>query len=210
MTNTNKALYDEWSATYDAVENKTRDLEREACRNLLGGRKLGRVVELGCGTGKNTAWLAANAEHVTAVDLSPEMQLVAREKAAAENVDFAIADISRPWEFPADSADTITSSLVLEHIEDLGHIFAEAAKTLKPAGTFYVCELHPFKQYSGSKARFETAGETKVLDCYTHHISDYLTAANANGFRAERLDEWFDDGDRTSVPRLVSFLFNLR
>lgn len=210
MTQTNKALYDEWAATYDAVENKTRDLERVACRSVLGGRQLGAVIELGCGTGKNTPWLAANAKHVTAVDLSPEMQAVAREKVAAENVDFVIADISKPWDFSKEPADLITASLVLEHIEDLEPIFAEAAQALKRAGEFYICELHPYKQYSGSKARFEAAGGTKVLDCFVHNISDYTAAANANGFYTERLDEWFDEGERSAMPRLVSFLFKLR
>ena len=29
-------LYDQWSKTYDEVENKTRDLEKTACETVLG------------------------------------------------------------------------------------------------------------------------------------------------------------------------------
>ena len=51
-------LYDQWSATYDAVENPTRDLEKSACETVLSDLAFSRVLELGGGTGKNTAWLA--------------------------------------------------------------------------------------------------------------------------------------------------------
>jgi ubiquinone/menaquinone biosynthesis C-methylase UbiE len=62
--------YDSWSSTYDTVENKTRDLEKFACREILEEIPFETVIELGCGTGKNTEWLVTKAKHVTAVDLS--------------------------------------------------------------------------------------------------------------------------------------------
>ena len=209
-TTGNKQLYDKWSATYDTVENPTRDLERAACTETLSRIDLGRVLELGCGTGKNTGWLSERAASVVAADISPEMQSLARTKIASPNVDFQITDITKPWTFLREPVDLITASLVLEHIDHLGDVFGEAANALNIRGRFYVCELHPFKQYAGSKARFETDGGTEILDCFTHNVSDYLLAAEANGFVIERLDEWFDDGDRSSIPRLISFLFRRR
>lgn len=206
MTST-RQLYDEWSATYDAVVNPTRDLEKRACELVLGGMSFDRVLELGGGTGKNTAWLAERAREVVSVDLSPEMQAVAREKvAAAANVEFRIGDVTAQWDF-GERFDLITCSLILEHVEDLGHIFREAACVLSPGGRFYVCELHPFKQYSGSKARFETGEGLKIVECFTHHVSDYTNASTSAGFAIERVDEWFDHDARTSMPRLLSFVF---
>lgn len=202
----NQAIYGRWSETYDTVENKTRDLERVACRQVLSTVDFREVIELGCGTGKNTVWLAERAVHVTAVDFSPEMQAIAREKAFGSNVDFALADITQPWDFAEQKADLVTASLVLEHIEDLDAIFAEAAAHLHSGGSFYVCELHPFRQYAGSKARFELEGKTTELECTTHHVSDYTDAAKGR-FEIERLGEWFDEGARTGAPRLISFLF---
>lgn len=205
MTST-RELYDEWSATYDSVANPTRDLEKRACESLLGQHSFERVLELGSGTGKNTSWLAERSREVISVDLSPEMHAVAREKVKAENVEFRIGDVTGSWNF-GNVFDLITCSLILEHVEDLRHIFSEAAKVLIPGGRFYVCELHPVKQYSGSKARFETAEGSKVLECFTHHLSDYTNAALISGFSIERIDEWFDGYDRSSMPRLISFLF---
>lgn len=210
MADVNEKLYDEWSESYDSVVNLTRDLEEQACRQIIGARTYDHIIELGCGTGKNTLWLSEIARQLTAVDLSPQMQAIARKKVTAPNVTFRLADINLPWEFSDEKSSLITASLVLEHVEDLRFIFAEAAKHLKPGREFYICELHPFKQYSGSKARFESSSGTKVLDCYIHNVSDYLDAANAGGFELLALNEWFDGGDRTALPRLISFLFRLQ
>lgn len=205
MTST-RELYDEWSATYDAVANPTRDLEKRACESLLGQHSFERVLELGGGTGKNTGWLASRAREVVSVDLSPEMQAIAREKVSAANVEFRIGDVTEPWIF-GNGFDLITCSLILEHVEDLRHILSEAANALVPGGRFYICELHPFKQYSGSKARFESEEGLRVVECFTHHISDYTNAALISGFAIERIDEWFDGYDRSAMPRLISFIF---
>lgn len=201
-----RALYDEWSATYDEVANPTRDLEKRACESVLGGLTFGTALELGGGTGKNTAWLAERAARVVSVDLSPEMQAVARKKVNASNVEFRIGDVTGEWDF-AEACDLVTCSLILEHIADLRHVFREAAKVLNAIGHFYICELHPFKQYAGTKARFESEDGLKVLDCFTHHVSDYANAAIDNGFAVVKMDEWFDGDDREQIPRLISFLF---
>ena len=199
--------YNSWSETYDAVDNKTRDLEAIACRRILSGIAFKTVIELGCGTGKNTVWLAEKAEHVTAVDLSEEMLAVARKKIRSSNVEFRQADVKTRWDFIDAKVDLITCSLILEHVKDLDHIFDQAARYLNPSGYFYICELHPFKQYGGTKARFETGVGLEVIECYTHNISDYFRAAEKNNFITANFDEWFDDDNRFAIPRLASFLF---
>lgn len=201
-------LYDQWSATYDDVENKTRDLEKHACEQMLSTISFDNVNELGSGTGKNTAWLAARAKRVISVDLSIEMQAVARHKVTDPNVEFRLGDIRQEWKFADSNVDLITCSLILEHVEDLYFVFHEASKALRPGGYFYVCELHPFKQYAGSKARFETQDGFQVLECFQHHVSDYTNAATDNGFATANISEWFDE-DRNEIPRLISFLFRL-
>ncbi|MBL8102583.1 MAG: class I SAM-dependent methyltransferase, partial [Anaerolineales bacterium] len=146
--------YNEWSETYDANENLTRDLDQKVTRDILISQYFDSILETGCGTGKNTIFLADISAKVHALDFSPGMIEKAKEKVKAENVRFSIADLTKRW--PCDNAeyDLVTCNLVLEHIQDLTHIFAEAARTLKPKGKFFINELHPFKQYQGAKARF--------------------------------------------------------
>jgi malonyl-CoA O-methyltransferase len=202
--------YDEWSGTYDAVANPTRDLEQRVCETVLSAVEFSSVLEIGSGTGKNTEWLGDRADRVMSVDLSKEMQAIAKTKVKNRNVDFRIADIQKDWTFAAPgSFDLVTCSLVLEHVRELGGIFQQAKGRLAASGRFYICELHPFKQYSGSKARFESPDGTQAVECFIHNLTDYLEAAAAHGFTAKRIDEWFDNDNRTQIPRLKSFLFQL-
>jgi ubiquinone/menaquinone biosynthesis C-methylase UbiE len=199
--------YDSWAQQYDSNENKTRDLEARSLRETLATLSFENCLEIGCGTGKNTVWLLEKAATVTAVDLSEEMLAKAKEKITSPNVTFEQADITQPWNFAAKQFDLIGFSLVLEHIELLQSVLEKAAATLKPGGYLYISELHPFKQYNGSKARFDTAEGTQVVTCFNHHITDFTTAANAAGFELISINEYFDDDDRNNIPRLLTFLF---
>ena len=199
--------YNLWSTQYDTNENKTRDLEARSLRETLSTISFGYCLELGCGTGKNTDWLYKNAKQVLAVDLSEEMIAKAKEKINSSVVQFLQADISKEWTFPLKHFDLITFSLVLEHIKDLDHIFHQASGTVADGGYLYVGELHPFKQYAGSKARFETEKGLHVVECYNHHISDFTTAAFKNGFALQHLHEYFDADDQAGIPRVLTLLF---
>ncbi|HSP88730.1 MAG TPA: hypothetical protein VLN45_11390, partial [Ignavibacteriaceae bacterium] len=74
-------------------------------------------------------------------------------------------------------------------------------------GYVYIGELHPFKQYSGSKARFETEKGLEILNCFIHNISDFLKAAADNGFEITEMNEYFDNNNRTTIPRILTLLF---
>ena len=201
-----KQAYNSWASQYDTNENKTRDLEARALRNMLATISFNSCLEIGCGTGKNTEWLVQKAEHVTAVDLSEEMLFKAKEKIQSSSVEFKQVDINSEWNFTEKTFELVTFSLVLEHIENLDHIFKETYKKLNDDGYVYIGELHPFKQYTGSKARFETDDGLKVVDCYNRHISDFIQSAKKYGFKLMELDEYFDDDDKTSLPRILTLL----
>ncbi|MGB8192464.1 MAG: class I SAM-dependent methyltransferase [Chitinophagaceae bacterium] len=203
--NTQQA-YNTWASQYDTNENKTRDLEAQSLRESLKDISFDRCLEIGCGTGKNTAWLITQAKHVTAVDFSEEMLSKAKEKITAGNVNFMQADITAEWNFGNGNYDLVTFSLVLEHIEDLNHIFEQAADVLNPGAHVYIGELHPVKQYMGSKARFETAEGLQIVKCFNHHVSDFVHAGKKNGLMIVDIDEYFDDDNREQVPRIITML----
>ena len=197
--------YNNWAKTYDEVVNKTRDLEAGAIRSVLGSSTFDTILEIGCGTGKNTTWLAEKCNRLIAADFSEEMLHLAQEKIKSPKVTFKKADITKPWDF--EKADLITCSLVLEHIEHVSFIFEQAATKLDQGGQFYICELHPYKQLQGSRAKFEQDGNLLHLEYFIHHISDFLKASKEHGFACEDLQEWFDNDERNQTPRLVSYLF---
>ena len=62
--------YDRWSRIYDSNVNRTSDLDAQVVRRWLAGKHFRSVVEVGCGTGKNTAVLVTVADGVRAFDFS--------------------------------------------------------------------------------------------------------------------------------------------
>ena len=201
-----ETAYNAWAAQYDNNQNKTRDLEKQALRAELAGIQVQHCLEIGCGTGKNSAWLVEQAATLTAVDLSPEMLARAREKVQSPKAEFIQADILAEWNFAIQPYDLITFSLVLEHIRDLEAVFVKASAVLTQGGYLYIGELHPFKQYQGSKARFETPEGLQVVECYQHHISDFINAGRACGLKLVQLNEYFDEGEEKNPPRILALL----
>lgn len=201
-----KAAYAKWADQYDTNENKTRDLEAAALKSTIGDYKSSHCLEIGCGTGKNTVWLQTIAQKITAIDLSEEMLSIAKNKVSSSEVAFYSADITKDWLFAKHKYDLVTFSLMLEHIENLAPIFNKLSDFVLQNGLVYIGELHPFKQYTGSKARFETEVGTEVVTCFNHHISDFTSAAIENGFVVKSINEFFDEGDRNQVPRILSIL----
>jgi predicted TPR repeat methyltransferase len=199
--------YNIWASQYDSNLNLTRDLDKKCTIETLKNLDFKNVLELGCGTGKNTEWLLNKAERIIGLDFSQEMLHKAKAKIFDKRVIFKKADLTKDWEIENNFVDLITASLTLEHIKNLGHIFSQANLKLKKNGLFFISELHPFKQYSGSKARYETENGIKELEVYIHDISEYMDTAKNNGFQLIELKEWFDESSENEIPRLISFVF---
>jgi ubiquinone/menaquinone biosynthesis C-methylase UbiE len=199
--------YNQWSEIYDSNENLTRDLDQLLTRDTFAGQHFDSILELGCGTGKNTQFLVQIGKQVHALDFSEGMIEKARGKIRAENITFSVTDLTKAWPCENAAYDLITCNLVLEHIADLTHIFSEAARTLRSGGMFFINELHPFKQYRGTKARFENGEEIIEVDAFVHHISDFTNAALTQGLGILQLGEHWHEQDQGKPPRIISFLF---
>ena len=205
----NIQAYNHWAGNYDTVINKTRDLEAIALRQTLLNIPFDSVLEIGCGTGKNTEWLLTKAKRIVGADFSEKMLEKAKLKIQNEKVAFQHTDIREKWTFGEAQFDLITCSLVLEHIENLDFVFRQAKQVLQAGGFFYVGELHPFKQYQGSKARFDTENGVFELECFIHNVSDYYKAGKDNNFECVALQEWFDNKeDKLVIPRLLTLLYH--
>jgi ubiquinone/menaquinone biosynthesis C-methylase UbiE len=203
-----KEAYKYWSEQYDTNKNRTRDLEAISLRQNLNNQNFISCLEIGCGTGKNTEWLVSIADNILAIDLSEEMLEKAKQKITAKNVKFVQGDINQKWVFTENKKyDLAIFSLVLEHIENLDDIFEKLYEVLNPNATIYIGELHPFKQYSGTKARFETNKGLQIVTCFNHNISDFTNSAKKYGFQLVDVNEYFDDDDRSTIPRILSMIF---
>jgi len=199
--------YKHWSVQYDSNVNKTRDLEAISIRDSLSDIKFKKCLEIGCGTAKNTEWLITKGESILSVDLSDEMLAIAKQKITSKNVSFLKVDITQSWDFTSETFDLVVCSLVLEHIEDIDTIIRRIAEHLRIGGLLYIGELHPFKQYTGSKAKFENETGEQIVTAFTHHITDFIDASNTSGLQIEGIKEYFDDSDRSNPPRILALKF---
>ena len=196
--------YNEWSESYDTDENLTRDLDQTVTQDVLVDLHFNSILEIGCGTGKNTSFYTQIGEQVQAVDFSQGMIEKAKEKVNAENVKFSMMDITKQWVFDDGSFDLIVCNLVLEHIEDISFVFSEASRVLQTKGLFFINELHPFRQYEGKKARYRKDGDEIEVDAFVHNISDFLNAAVTNGLALVELKEHWHEQDKNKPPRIIS------
>lgn len=202
--------YNDWAETYDSQTNRTRDLAAAALRQMnlkLDGLK---VVEVGCGTGRNTAWLANRAAELVGLDFSEAMLAIARARVNNAHVRFVQHDVRTIWPLEDDSADLVVAMLILEHVEDLEAVFSEAGRVLRSGGQFLLCELHPMRQLAGGQAQFSNSrtGEHQSIAAFLHDVSDYVNAGLDCGFELRHMGEWRDaDATATSNPRLLSLVF---
>jgi len=202
--------YDRWSDQYDRDQNATRDLDGVVLRRsgiALRGRD---VLEVGCGTGKNTAWLAGESSSVIAMDFSEGMLARARTRATSPNVRFVAHDVRDAWPIASDSVDVVTCNLVLEHVRALSPIFDETVRVLRSGGHLFISELHPYRQLLGGQARFthEHSGETTLVPAFQHSVSEFINAGLAAGLQLRALGEHLEDGaPGDAPPRLLTLRF---
>ena len=202
-----QSAYNNWSESYDEDLNLTRDLDAHIVRNEFGNSKFDSILEVGCGTGKNTILFSEIADKVYAIDFSDGMISKAKEKVNLKNVVFTQADITLKWPIENNSIELVTCNLILEHIENLDFIFSEANRCLKKQGKFFINELHPFRQYDGKKATFMNDGKATEIDAFIHHISDFINAAINNRFKLLKFNELWHELDKNKSPRILSLLF---
>jgi SAM-dependent methyltransferase len=140
-------------AAYDAVaEGYDRLVEEDFwMRQLLWGRYLDlfhpgeQLLDVACGTGLDTLFLARHGLHVTGIDASPGMIARLREKAAREGlaVEARVGDAADLSAWPAGSFDGILSAFAGLNTVDLDRFAADAARLLRPGGRLIVHLLAP-------------------------------------------------------------------
>jgi malonyl-CoA O-methyltransferase len=201
--------YDRWAAVYDHDANPLQALEGPVVRAAVGEVRGLAVLDLGCGTGRHSLWLAAGGAAVTAVDFSEGMLAEARQKPGADAVRFVAHDLHQPLPFADAAFDLVVSGLVLEHLRELGGFFAEARRVLKPGGRAVVSAMHPAMFLRGTQARFTdpASGEVVQPGSVPHSVGAFVTAAVRAGFQLNAVDEFAPDAAFAErVPRATRYV----
>jgi ArsR family transcriptional regulator len=113
-----------------------------AIGRALGDAPLGRLIDVGTGTGRMIELFAPAADHALGVDRSPEMLRLARAKLAQAGLSAELrqGDI---YALPLTSgaADTVIVHQVLHYTQNPAAAVAEAARLLAPGGRLLIADF---------------------------------------------------------------------
>ena len=124
-----------WEQRYRAQEGSSEPspVLVEAASN----RPPGRALDLACGTGRNTIWLAQHGWNVTAIDGSPKAIEILRERAAGLHIATQIADLEDSgFTIAPASYDLIAICYYLQR-----DLFEPAKQALVPGGILVAIAL---------------------------------------------------------------------
>jgi ubiquinone/menaquinone biosynthesis C-methylase UbiE len=189
----------------------TRDgLNNPAAFDLIGDVDGLVVLDLACGEGYNTRFLAERGAKVTGVDFSERLIEYARneEESKKLGIQYCVLDAAHLKGLADSYFDLTTCFMALQDIENYGKAVSEVSRVLKLGGRFVFSIPHPCferimlneKKVDAARRYFE---ETKYViewnmerlsipfRTITFHrtLTDYFDALNRNGLHVSRLVE---------------------
>ena len=116
-----------------------------ALTNALPAGRIGRLLDIGCGTGHLLERVAPRVDSALGVDASRDMLALARTRLAERHLSQCAVRQADMYRLPlADAAfDVVTLQMVLHYAEDPAAALAEAARVLRPGGRLIVVDLAP-------------------------------------------------------------------
>ncbi|KAI0204865.1 cyclopropane-fatty-acyl-phospholipid synthase [Astrocystis sublimbata] len=208
---TNEA-YDRWASVYDSDGNFLQALDDLELRTLfprflnsIRSPKPWRLVDLGCGTGRNTSLLLGIRDSdIVALDASKGMLEVAKNRLSNTNSDaqvpgqrpdvrFEVFDMlassSPPASLMSHSVDAVISTLVVEHIP-LPTFFAHVSQILRQGGVLLLTNMHSEMGEISQAGFVDTATGEKIRPTsYAHTVEEVVVEARKCGLVVELHDE---------------------
>jgi len=188
--------YEIWAPEYDAAPNPLFCLEERHLSPLLPLTPQCDVVDLGCGTGRWLARIAALQPYsLTGVDVSAAM-LKQAAKMLGSNALLVRADCLRtPLETA--SADWIMSSFLISYVENLRKLAHEAARIARPRARLVLSDVHPVTREYGWKRSFRCLRQMIEIQTHPYQICDLHGAMEEAGFELEYFSEYcFEDEEK--------------
>lgn len=129
-----------WDGTEQAYQRHKQQLREILDSDLTPSS--GKILELGCGAGNISIWLAQRGYEVTGVDISPTAVSWAEHKVKTENIsiDFKVRDVLDLEGLDKNSFDIVLDGHCFHCIigPDRFKFLSEAFRVLKPGGLFIV------------------------------------------------------------------------
>lgn len=175
------------AAEWDAIRSlHVAESEVEAAiAQVLGDAPIGRLVDIGTGTGRMIELFGVRAQSALGVDRSPEMLRMARSKLAEAGLERAELRQGDMYALPlaSRSADVVILHQVLHYAQQPGAAVAEAARLLAPGGRLLIVD---FDRHDKEELRARDAHAR--LGFADDQIAHWFAGAGLAGDAPERLE----------------------
>ena len=113
---------------------------------------VGRLLDIGTGTGRVLELLGSRVDHGLGVDASKAMLALARARLARAGLAHCSVRLADMYRLPLPDAgfDIAVLQMVLHHAEDPGRVLAEASRVLRPGGKLIVVDLGPHRGHDAT------------------------------------------------------------
>jgi ArsR family transcriptional regulator len=141
------------------------EVER-AIDDALGRRSLGRLVDVGTGTGRMIELFGPRAAHAIGIDRSSDMLRLARVKLEAAGIQSSLRQGDMyALPLPDCAADSVIIHQVLHYAHSPAAAIAEAARVLAPGGTLLVVDFaaHEREELRATDAHIRLGFEDEVM-----------------------------------------------
>lgn len=158
-----------------------------AVSEIINQRPFGpRVLDLGCGPGWSSIFLAGRGCQVVASDVSADMLEIARENALRHgfSIDFRQGDMQSA-ELPVEESafDSVLVMDALHHCPDEKAVLLNCFRALRPGGCVVLVEPDWFHQYSPSSANDRKLFGTTERGLSSHLLRKSLRATGFGNIR---------------------------
>lgn len=119
---------------YNVFTDETNQRLVQACIDCTGIRPGQRILDIGCGSGIFSHWLAQRGLKVSAVDISPKLIDLGRR--LYPEVDFQVGDAGH-LAYRTGAFDAVSLCGVIHHFPEPAPVAAEVARVTKPGGSFF-------------------------------------------------------------------------
>ena len=155
-----------------------------AIGRALGQGALGRLIDVGTGTGRMIELFAPAADHALGIDRSPEMLRLARVKLAEAGLAAELRQGDMyALPLPSGAADTVIIHQVLHYAHNPAAAVAEAARLLAPGGRLLIADFAPH-----DREELRSRDAHARLGFADDAVLDWLEAAGLEGAVVEHLE----------------------
>jgi ubiquinone/menaquinone biosynthesis C-methylase UbiE len=137
-----KSYFDNVSGDWDRMRQQFfPEAVREKAYEMAGAKAGMTAADIGAGTGFVTEGLLALGLSVAAVDQSPEMLAVLKEKLGSSGVLTCLEGTAEQLPLDDSSVDVVLANMYLHHVEEPEMAIGEMVRVLAPGGRLVITDL---------------------------------------------------------------------